>query len=111
MSEALMDLDFPRGRDLDPNGQVLRFSVEEYNGHEYVSLRIWFRAPDGTMKPTKIGVTIRSRELDRAAKWLSGAALSIGADSKAGRSPKRRELPQASIQDVQLPPEQESELF
>jgi hypothetical protein len=106
-------LEFPRGRDRsDPTAQVLRLEIESYEGHEYVSVRIWFRGSDGELRPTKQGVTIRSRELERAAEWLSRASREIGTDGPERSAHRARRSPAGqSVPDVRLPPEQEDGLF
>lgn len=45
-----------------PDGQ-LRWSLDEYEGREYVSARLWTRGADGNFYPSVKGVTVRVREL------------------------------------------------
>jgi hypothetical protein len=58
----------PRGR----NGDELRISVDEFlpaDGGEpkmYISIRVWWRADDGQMRPGKVGCTVRRAELARS---------------------------------------------
>ena len=43
--------------------EVLRIRTKEFQGNEYVDLRIWYEAQDGSdkgeLRPTKKGVTFR----------------------------------------------------
>lgn len=36
----------------------IRVSVNEYEGHEYVDCRVWFRNNEGEWLPTKKGITL-----------------------------------------------------
>lgn len=62
----------------DDNGQVFEFqkndyevvraSVGKYQGKDYLSLRIWFRAPEdrgGEFHPTKKGLTLSVDLIDK----------------------------------------------
>lgn len=54
--------------------EELRVSLDEYQGHEYVSIRLWFRSPrDGAWYPTKKGTSIRLRELEPVIDALTEA--------------------------------------
>lgn len=39
--------------------EELRISLDEFNGHELLNLRIWFHTGDGEMRPTKKGVALK----------------------------------------------------
>lgn len=45
--------DVPRGRN-----EIIRVKLEKYKGHRGVSIRIWYRAETGELKPTQKGVWI-----------------------------------------------------
>lgn len=49
---------FPRN-----GGEELRVTLSEYQGHPYVSLRVWAPGSDGQLWPTKKGCSVRIREL------------------------------------------------
>ena len=38
--------------------EVLRISLSEFKGYNLISRRVWFRADDGEMRPSKAGVVI-----------------------------------------------------
>jgi len=40
------------------DGDELRIDLETYKGHTFLSLRTYFKAPDGNMRPTKKGVSV-----------------------------------------------------
>jgi hypothetical protein len=58
--------------------EELRIELDEYNGFKFVSVRIWFRAGDGQWRPTKTGITIKSRELETAWGALGKAVELLG---------------------------------
>lgn len=39
--------------------QEIRIGLQEYEGRQIASLRIWFKAEDGTMRPGKDGLNFR----------------------------------------------------
>lgn len=104
------DLELPRGRERDePKAQVLRLAIDEYNGHDFVSIRIWFRDSSGEYRPTKQGVSVRARELEAVARWFADAEREIGIDAPA---PKRERLPASTMgAGPGLTPEEEAGLF
>jgi hypothetical protein len=69
-------LTFPR-----PDGAELRVSLDEFNGHNFISLRVWEPARDGSgvMWPTKKGVTVRLRECGDLARVLTKTAGAVKA--------------------------------
>jgi len=44
----------------------------------FVAIRLWFRAQDGTYRPTQKGTTLRTGELLDVIEWLTGAARELG---------------------------------
>lgn len=50
--------------------EEIRVSLDHFKGCELVSLRIWFRADDGTMRPTKKGVALRAECLSEVLEAL-----------------------------------------
>lgn len=48
----------PRSR-----GEELRVSLSTLGGHSFIDLRLWFRSDDGTMRPSRKGVTCRLDQL------------------------------------------------
>ena len=78
----------PRGR-LDPDGthwEELRVSLDEYNGHAFISLRVFERASDGQMYPHKTkGCSVRLAECERVAAAIL-AAGKLADEPGAGRS-------------------------
>ena len=45
---------FPENR----KGEQIRISINEYMGHEYIDIRLFFKS-DGEHKPTKKGITLK----------------------------------------------------
>lgn len=112
MSEPLGKLEFPRGKGMDRETEVLRLSVDEYNDALYVSVRVWYRVAGGDYRPTKSGITIRARELHEAARWLTQAAEEIGIDPPEPRGSKRPKGPASAMgAGPELTPEEEAGLF
>ena len=48
----------PRGR-----GEELRVGLSSLNGRSFLDLRIWYPTEDGTLRPSKKGVTCRLDQL------------------------------------------------
>lgn len=71
-------LTFARGKGDDRDAEQLRISVDEYEGKRYISARIWYRDAAGEYKPTKKGITIRSREIKDVIAWLIDAERELG---------------------------------
>ena len=51
-------------------------SETEYKGNKYVDIRVFYKDTDGTLKPTRKGVSIRRDQLDELVSAL--IALGIG---------------------------------
>jgi hypothetical protein len=65
------------------------FSVSEYKGSIYVSVRVHFRGADGTWHPTKKGVTLRVEQLPELEAGV--AALRMAIDETPAKRPDRIE--------------------
>jgi hypothetical protein len=56
-------------------GQELRVTLAEFNGHPFISLRVWEKGRDGRMWPQKAkGCSIRMGEISELAEVLSRVA-------------------------------------
>lgn len=68
------------------------FSVSEYKGHPYVSIRVHFRGDDGQWHPTKKGITVSAEQLEEIERGV--AALREAVDGAPVRVPRhlRRRL-------------------
>ena len=57
--------------------EELRVTLSEYRGHQFLSLRVWARNPEGMWLPVgRKGVSVRLREAEQVADALvRGAAL------------------------------------
>ncbi len=51
--------------------EEIRVSVNEYQGHQLVSLRVWFEADDGDMRPSKKGLAFRVELLPQVTAALN----------------------------------------
>jgi hypothetical protein len=57
--------------------EELRFSLDEFKGHRFVSLRIYAPGRDGLMVPTKSGVTFRPELIAEIRKGLDATAAYV----------------------------------
>ena len=53
--------------------EELRISLSEFKGYNLVSQRVWYRADDGDMRPSKAGVVIRIERLPDLIEGLQAA--------------------------------------
>jgi hypothetical protein len=56
----------------------LQVALKEYEGHQYLDLRIWWRKENGAWLPSKRGITIRARELADVMRVLADAGRLLG---------------------------------
>jgi Transcriptional Coactivator p15 (PC4) len=54
--------------------EEIRVSRSDFNGHDLVSLRVWFEAEDGSKRPGKSGIAFRRSLLPEVGAALSQAA-------------------------------------
>ena len=74
-----------------PDGE-LRVSVDEYQGHSFISLRLWERGTDGEWWPTKKGISVRLGEAEGVADALMrGLELAGGVRDRRVVGQARRE--------------------
>jgi hypothetical protein len=66
-------LDVPRTA-----SETLRVSWVEYGGSRFLSIRFWSRHPDGTLLPSKRGVSVRRHELVQVRDALDAAIRLAG---------------------------------
>ena len=50
--------------------EILKISIEEYNGHEFIDLRVYFDSGSGTYLPTKKGITLNGETISSAIDFL-----------------------------------------
>jgi hypothetical protein len=62
---------FRRGRHGE---EELRVTLDEYEGHPYVAIRLWVEGEDGTWYPTKKGTSVRMAECGELAEVLGAVA-------------------------------------
>lgn len=55
----------------------LRVSVDQYKGHEYIAVRIWFVAADGEYRPSRAGVTLKPALIPQLVQALELAARAV----------------------------------
>lgn len=53
--------------------EELRVSLDDFKGQRLVSLRVWFRAEDGTMRPGRKGLAVRLELLPAVLEALGKA--------------------------------------
>ncbi len=58
--------------------EVIRVALDQYNGHNTVNVRVWYRDGD-TLKPGKTGITVGVKHLAALAE-ASGKALERAID-------------------------------
>jgi Transcriptional Coactivator p15 (PC4) len=54
--------------------EEIRVSRSDFNGHDLVNLRVWFKAEDGSKRPGKSGIAFRISLLPEVAAALSQAS-------------------------------------
>ena len=63
----------------------LRLARRTYQGRPYIDLRVEWRAPDGSWRPSRKGLSLRARELAELAGALDRAADRVVADARGDR--------------------------
>ncbi len=53
--------------------EVLRVSLENFKGRDYIDLRIYYQDENGEWKPTKKGVTVAPDKLDDVINFFNKA--------------------------------------
>ena len=51
----------------------IRVSIEEYRGHKFIDLRVYFEAENGEWKPTKKGIALNGDSIDAVIEALQKA--------------------------------------
>ena len=51
-------------------GEVVRIVREDYKGADLVNIRVWYRADNGEMRPSKTGITIKGDQIDQLIEAL-----------------------------------------
>ncbi len=78
------------------NREVIRVALKEYEGRDICSVRVWYEAEDGTMRPGKDGLAFKVELLPEIAEAVSAAVRSLAGAPKSGRRssqrPSRRSL-------------------
>lgn len=75
--------------DRDRGEKRLEVRLQEYEGHPFVSVRVWARGQDGALWPTKSGLSIRMRELPELVQALQELA-GQGRGPAHGVAPRRQ---------------------
>lgn len=53
--------------------EEVRVTLEQYNGHDVVNLRVWFQTEDGEWRPGKQGLALRQEKLPYLAAAIGKA--------------------------------------
>ena len=51
-------------------GEVVRIVREDYKGADLVNIRVWYRADNGEMRPSKTGIAIKGDKIDQMIEAL-----------------------------------------
>ena len=51
-------------------GEMVRIVREDYKGTDLVNVRVWYRADNGEMRPSKTGITINGNQIDQLIEAL-----------------------------------------
>ena len=51
-------------------GEMVRIVREDYKGTDLVNIRVWYRADNGEMRPSKTGIAINSGQIDQLIEAL-----------------------------------------
>ncbi len=64
--------------------ELIKISIEEYNGHEFIDLRVYFDSGSGEYLPTKKGITLNCETISSAIDFLKqGQKLLKSENSKS----------------------------
>ena len=55
----------------------IRVSIEEYRGHKFIDLRVYFEAENGEWKPTKKGIALNSDSVEAVVEALQKGTESL----------------------------------
>lgn len=58
--------------------EVLRVSLENFKGRDYIDLRIYYQDDNGEWKPTKKGVTLAPDKIDEVIGFFTKAKEELG---------------------------------
>lgn len=84
---------FPRNR----GEEELRVNLAEFNGHEYLSLRVWSRGSDGNWWPVRgKGVSVRLSEIGELAEVLHRLERTLEARTPRQAAGRGAHQPQAT---------------
>jgi hypothetical protein len=73
-------------------GEELRVSLAEFNGHPFISLRVWAPGPDGQLLPVRgKGVSVKLREVAGLAEALAAVAGQLDQVGGEGQAPGPQE--------------------
>ncbi len=95
-----------KGRGRAPDTE-LRVVLDEYQGHPYISLRVWSRGQDGLWFPTRKGCSVRLGEAEDLADALGDAVrmANFTNDQAAKGSPRRDDRRPAPAPRAGRPPD------
>ena len=51
-------------------GEMVRIVREDYKGTDLVNVRVWYRADNGEMRPSKAGIAINGSQIDQLIEAL-----------------------------------------
>lgn len=71
---------FPRRGNRTKPDSELRITLDAFEGHKFVGIRVWEKGTDAVLYPTKSGITIRIGELYETVRALCVAARELGVD-------------------------------
>lgn len=81
------------------DGDELRIDIETYKGHTFLSLRTYFDASDGDMRPTKKGMSVSLSAL-RELQAALGRALGNGTVTSLAAHNARSDLINNQVNQV-----------
>jgi Transcriptional Coactivator p15 (PC4) len=55
----------------------VRVSIEEYRGHKFIDLRVYFEAQEGDWRPTKKGIALNHECIDSVIQALQDASRNL----------------------------------
>lgn len=58
--------------------ECIRITLDEYQGHDLVNIRVWYDAGDGEMRPTKKGLAFKTELLTEVREALSSIKVGEG---------------------------------
>lgn len=68
--------------------EEVQISLDEFNGHSLINMRVWFQAADGEMRPSRQGLSIRVEQFPELMEALRAVEQAIPEPSVVNLRPE-----------------------